>query len=161
MSRSSTPARYPLLQKPLYVYTLPTELLNILSVRSVQAAVPEPEVKKDDNDNTKASFNTLDVSQTGSLSCQTCLNTAFGTLDEQRAHFRSDWHRYNAKLVLLGKGGMVTEEEFEEINDGKSRALPYRFLGNIGMRQRSLQSLNPAQRTSSTTRSKPRRDCRR
>ncbi|KAJ9128346.1 hypothetical protein QFC24_000639 [Naganishia onofrii] len=120
MSRSSTPARYPLLQKPLYVYTLPQELLNILSVRSVQAVVSEPESKDAEKTTTKATFSTLDVSQPGSLSCQTCLNIAFPTLDEQRAHFRSDWHRYNAKLVLLGKGGMVTEEEFEEINDGLS-----------------------------------------
>jgi hypothetical protein len=127
MSRSSTPARYPLLQKPLYVYTLPQELLNILSVRSVQAVVPEFESKDAEKTTTKATFSTLDVSQPGSLSCQTCLNIAFPTLDEQRAHFRSDWHRYNAKLVLLGKGGMVTEEEFEEINDGEFLVLERNF----------------------------------
>jgi hypothetical protein len=127
MSRSSTPARYPLLQKPLYVYTLPQELLNILSVRSVQAVVSEPESKDAEKTTTKATFSTLDVSQPGSLSCQTCLNIAFPTLDEQRAHFRSDWHRYNAKLVLLGKGGMVTEEEFEEINDGEFLVLERNF----------------------------------
>ncbi|KAJ9100091.1 hypothetical protein QFC19_005771 [Naganishia cerealis] len=117
MSRSFTPARYPLLQKPLYVYTLPSDLLDILSVRSVQAAVtPEPESKTNKHSDAKPTFTSFDGAS-GSLGCQTCLNVTFPTLDEQRAHFKSDWHRYNAKLVLLGKGGTVTEEEFEEIND--------------------------------------------
>jgi hypothetical protein len=58
-----------------------------------------------------------------SLTCQTCLGATFESIDEQRAHFKSDWHRYNAKVALGAGGqktkGVLTAEEFEEINDGQ------------------------------------------
>jgi hypothetical protein len=59
-----------------------------------------------------------------SLTCQTCLSATFPTLEEQRAHFKSDWHRYNVRVSInqkgqgKGKGGVLTEEEFEEVDDG-------------------------------------------
>jgi hypothetical protein len=43
-------------------------------------------------------------------SCNTC-GGAFVTAAEYRAHFKSDWHRFNQKLKLQGKGP-ITEQEF-------------------------------------------------
>ncbi|CAM9873058.1 unnamed protein product, partial [Heterosigma akashiwo] len=43
-------------------------------------------------------------------SCTTC-GGSFATPAEHRAHFRSDWHRYNLKLKLKG-GAPVPEAEF-------------------------------------------------
>jgi hypothetical protein len=99
---------YPLLQKPIYAYSIPQQLLDILSVRSV-APIPEPEPIQQE----KAQPPAAPVPG-GALSCQTCGNVVFSSVDEQRRHFRSDWHRFN----VAGKGG-VTEEAFEAM-DGES-----------------------------------------
>lgn len=39
---------------------------------------------------------------------------AFTSLEEQRAHARSDWHRYNVKAQATGKNP-VSEAEFERL----------------------------------------------
>lgn len=47
--------------------------------------------------------------------CMTCQYT-FGSRKNQVGHYKSDWHRYNLKLKVMGKM-MVTEKKFEEIMD--------------------------------------------
>lgn len=47
------------------------------------------------------------------LACQ----IAFETADEQRSHYRSDWHRYNLKRKVAGVAP-VSESEFLERVDG-------------------------------------------
>jgi len=44
--------------------------------------------------------------------CRSC-DAAFGTLEEQREHFKSDWHRHNLKLKLMGVKS-ITDSEFQE-----------------------------------------------
>lgn len=101
---------FPLIQKPLYAYQLPQKLLDILSVRSAVAPVAEPEQPAPD----QSEPSTAPHVPAGALSCQTCGNVVFHDVDEQRRHFRSDWHRFN----VAGKKA-VTEEEFEAM-DGMS-----------------------------------------
>ncbi len=121
---SRTPTSASLLAKPLYVFTLPPQLLDVLTVRSLPAlgAAPGPDAAPEDNSNDISA----ELGPTGigaSLTCQTCNGIAFPSIDEQRAHFKSDWHRYNAKVALGGGAkskGVLTAEEFEEINDGAS-----------------------------------------
>ena len=43
-------------------------------------------------------------------SCNTC-GGAFASMADYRAHFRSDWHRYNIKLKMKGVSP-VSEKEF-------------------------------------------------
>jgi ribosome maturation protein SDO1 len=38
--------------------------------------------------------------ETPRWTCNTCLNSTFASQAEHRAHFRSDWHRFNLKLKL-------------------------------------------------------------
>ncbi|KAL9315114.1 hypothetical protein ACSQ67_016115 [Phaseolus vulgaris] len=45
------------------------------------------------------------------LTCNTC-RTQFDSLKDQRAHFKSDIHRFNVKLTIAGKN-IVKEEDFE------------------------------------------------
>ena len=45
-------------------------------------------------------------------SCSTC-GVSFDSTDEQRAHFKLDWHRFNIANKLKGLKA-VTEEQFEE-----------------------------------------------
>lgn len=119
---------YPLLQKPLYAYSLPPQLLDILSVRNVApTAAPEPQVDAEQDRPAPQ----VPVVPGGALSCQTCGNVVFADVEEQRRHFRSDWHRFN----VAGKGG-VTEEEFEgmdgefesSVRSGRSGA---RVMGRV------------------------------
>ncbi|KAI9349435.1 hypothetical protein DFJ73DRAFT_833548 [Zopfochytrium polystomum] len=51
-----------------------------------------------------------------SPSCSTCGHPQFDTTESQRAHFRTDWHRYNLKRKLAGLAP-VAEERFEELVD--------------------------------------------
>lgn len=100
---------YPLLQKPLYAYQLPQQLLDILSVRSAVAPIAEP----DQPEEKPTEPSTAPHVPAGALSCQACGNVVFQDVEEQRRHFRSDWHRFN----VAGKRG-VTEEEFEAMDGG-------------------------------------------
>jgi hypothetical protein len=110
------------LSKALSIYSLPADLLDALTVRSIQST-PAIDVSAEQEEDTGDSEEPVASSGT-SLTCQTCLNVSFANLEEQRAHFKSDWHRYNAKVSMeksTGKNkGVLTAEEFEEINDGES-----------------------------------------
>lgn len=113
---SASSSQHPLLRN-LSVFSLPSDLLEALSVRSIQAAEPEPEERQPTR--REAEPAPLD----GRLACQTCPGAIFESVDEQRVHFRSDWHRYNTKLkveTLTGqsKGEVVGLEQFEGLVEG-------------------------------------------
>lgn len=123
MSGSSTPRNASsILSKPLYAYSLPPQLLDILTLRSLQAPPPpEPEAVPAATETTTGKEQLGgDRSVGSSLTCQTCGGAQFTSLDEQRAHFKGDWHRYNAKVGLGKVGTVVTEQQFEQMNDGLS-----------------------------------------
>lgn len=109
------------LSRPISVYSIPPPLLDALTVRSIQAqAVPQqtsteaqqPEPVPEEEPTTTAS--------TG-LGCQTCPGASFDTPEDQRAHFKSDWHRYNAKAKVGGQK-IVTADEWENMVEGESRS---------------------------------------
>ncbi|KAF9647208.1 hypothetical protein BDM02DRAFT_2747684 [Thelephora ganbajun] len=54
------------------------------------------------------------TSTTLGRSCNVCQGASFANVDDQRNHFRSDWHRYNVKLRLNGKDA-VGENEFTQL----------------------------------------------
>lgn len=49
------------------------------------------------------------------FTCNTCVgaSNSFATQSDYRAHFRSDWHRFNQKLKLM-QGGAISLQEFEQ-----------------------------------------------
>ncbi|KAI8841349.1 hypothetical protein BC829DRAFT_435707 [Chytridium lagenaria] len=47
------------------------------------------------------------------LACSGCGHVLFSSIDDQRLHFRSDWHRYNQQRLLNNKLP-ISELEFEE-----------------------------------------------
>ncbi|XP_070211217.1 tRNA endonuclease ANKZF1-like isoform X1 [Littorina saxatilis] len=47
------------------------------------------------------------------MSCNFC-STVFANRTEQKAHFKSDWHRYNLKQQIKGDDA-ITEEQFEDM----------------------------------------------
>lgn len=108
------------LSRPISVYSIPPLLLDALTVRSIQAQTLPPQ-----NDATAAqqSEPTAERESTTtastSLGCQTCPGASFDTPEEQRAHFKSDWHRYNAKAKVGGQK-IVTADEWDNMVEGES-----------------------------------------
>jgi hypothetical protein len=96
----------------LSVFSLPPAILSNLAVRTI-AELDEPPV------DTKAGPSKQPPPPTtqGALSCQSCPNTSFETVEEQRTHFKTDWHRYNAKARIEGKK-VVKGEEWDDMADG-------------------------------------------
>nr|ODN85142.1 cytoplasmic protein [Cryptococcus depauperatus CBS 7841] len=98
--------------RTISVYSIPSQLLLNLSVRSIQAQPLKP---KEIPIQTPPS--SLPVG-TG-IRCQTCPNAQFGSVEEQREHFKSDWHRYNTKSKMSG-GKTVSAEEWDNMVEGIS-----------------------------------------
>lgn len=46
--------------------------------------------------------------------CTGVRSSGFADQSEQRAHFKSDWHRFNVKRKLVNRS-IVSEAEFEQI----------------------------------------------
>lgn len=99
------------------VYAIPPELLEALSVRSIQSqgeATAEPGNVEQPEAQPPA------VVSSSELGCQTCPGASFSTPEDQRAHFKTDWHRYNAKAKLSGSK-TVTADGFDNVVDGGCR----------------------------------------
>lgn len=90
-----------------HIYSLPAELLQSLVPRNSPTAQkppsPEPTVQPSSNSIPTA--------------CNICLGAAFSNLEQQRAHYRSDWHRYNVKNRLNGSQP-ISEFDFTQLIDG-------------------------------------------
>ncbi|KZT09912.1 uncharacterized protein LAESUDRAFT_722063 [Laetiporus sulphureus 93-53] len=91
-----------------HAFSLPRELLDTLIPRNVvnqEPSPPEPEPVA------------TPPTGTTSRACNICLGASFADVDEQRIHYRSDWHRYNVKVRLNG-GNPVTEAQFSQLVNG-------------------------------------------
>lgn len=106
--------------RSMSAFSIPSELLASLQVRSIQAQGTEdtPTATTTEDATPSASASAAVASSSG-LGCQACPGAAFEHPEEQRAHFRSDWHRYNAKVKLAGQGKVVTADEWENMVEGK------------------------------------------
>lgn len=136
-----------ILSRAIFVYSLPPALLTNLSVRSIQDA-PEEESSE-----IKATLSAAPAAPaSGTLRCHTCPGAGFETVEEQRAHFKSDWHRYNAKAKLTGR--TVGAEEWEGMVEGESRwyggaslayMQAYRLFQARHLHRQARKTLNPNQ----------------
>ncbi|KII85831.1 hypothetical protein PLICRDRAFT_56310 [Plicaturopsis crispa FD-325 SS-3] len=96
-----------------HVYALPPDLLETLRPRDLVSNTP-PIVD--------APIPESAPSVLGARACNICLGATFTDVDGQRAHFRSDWHRYNVKVRLNG-GNAVSEGDFAQLVDGLEDSL--------------------------------------
>ncbi|KAI1460252.1 hypothetical protein F4805DRAFT_20748 [Annulohypoxylon moriforme] len=103
-----------LLRRPLYVYDLPDQVLNSLSLKQDATDAEPQSIEKE---STKLAPQTEDASSSpsvvGSQSCSLCA-LSFTTVQDQRGHLKSDLHHYNLKQKLRGKSP-VSEVEFEKL----------------------------------------------
>ena len=98
---------HPLLQRPLYLYALPAELLDTLVLKNdSQIEVPDAARAQED-----------DAVVSDATGCITCKVFTFAAVSEQREHMRSDFHRFNLKRKLAGQE-VVSATEFEKMLDG-------------------------------------------
>ncbi|EME45637.1 hypothetical protein DOTSEDRAFT_52861 [Dothistroma septosporum NZE10] len=104
-----------LLQRPLYVFDLPEEILYTLQLKT--QPTPAPEVEEQPSPNSSPTSSDCDDKQNGgpskATSCALC-GLTFPDLLEQRSHVRSDLHNYNLKQKMRGKKA-VGEAEFERL----------------------------------------------
>jgi hypothetical protein len=97
-----------------HVFALPTEILQNIALRghlSHQTAVDPSKAEQQDLPSQTAPTH-------GPRACNVCLGATFLDVEEQRAHFRSDWHRYNVKIRLRG-GKLVSDADFAKLVDGR------------------------------------------
>lgn len=123
-------------QTAYHIYNLPRELLDTLTLRTLLSEPPPPQNTKSTpipnvvGDGKQAQDGTdgapASGANTGARACNICLGVTFLDVDEQRTHFRSDWHRYNVKTRLSG-GQAVSEEKFAQLVEG-SFVLPFDLL---------------------------------
>lgn len=113
----AAPSNPNILTRAINVYALPQELLDSLVVRNIQAETTPPDDGADQPTTQTKSGDAPTISSAGSLKCQACPNVTFETIEEQRNHFKSDWHRYNVKARLTGRA--VSAEEWEGMVEGK------------------------------------------
>ncbi|KZP26639.1 hypothetical protein FIBSPDRAFT_854679 [Athelia psychrophila] len=96
------------------VYSLPKDLLDTLTPRSLishQPPLPPPQTHSQKPPQVQSHAN-------GARACTVCPAATFLDVEEQRAHFRSDWHRYNVKLRLTSPNAVaVSEDEFSKLVD--------------------------------------------
>ncbi|KAH9993728.1 hypothetical protein BJV74DRAFT_832958 [Russula compacta] len=95
-----------------HAFALPTELLHNITLRSRLSQQSTVESKKAEQQDLSAQIAPIH----GSRACNVCLGAIFLDVEEQRAHFRSDWHRYNVKIRLRG-GNAVSEIDFAKLVD--------------------------------------------
>ncbi|KAL1747893.1 hypothetical protein HDZ31DRAFT_30881 [Schizophyllum fasciatum] len=91
-----------------HLFSLPAELLASLTPRTL---VNQPAAQESTPPPTPPP-----ISENASRACNICLAASFANVDEQRAHFRSDWHRYNVKARLNGSKP-VSEPDFASMLD--------------------------------------------
>ena len=101
---------HPLLQKPLFIYSLPTELLDTLTLKGETHAQIEESPET-------ANESEQDNSAMGKAGCTTCNITSFANVSQQREHVRSDLHKFNLKRKLSGQQ-VVMADEFDKMLDG-------------------------------------------
>ena len=129
-SRSDTGriAKHPALSRPLYAFDLPPALHHTLKLRSrieeseaatllapaiqaSQAATPQEAQSEDAGQIRNPSH--LRVPP-----CSLCPGCSpFASVTAQRAHFRSDWHRYNVQLNVQNGSLLVSEQAFERLSE--------------------------------------------
>lgn len=111
-------ATYPFTE-PLHVYSLSPALLDGLYPRAAPVSPQMPMPASETTRLADLDAQSADAVGTSSTGCTLCLGAAFKDVSEQRAHFRSDWHRYSVKLRLRdAKSQPVSEASFAALMDG-------------------------------------------
>ena len=116
--------RHPLLAAgPLYAFSLPIELLQVISLRSPlgehtgNGAVNGSDGEVDGKGKKKARESIALDGEHTAMGCSLCSVKSFESIGDQRKHFSSDWHRYNIKRRVANKAS-ADIQEWERLVEG-------------------------------------------
>ena len=98
-----------------HVFSLPQELLDTLVPRTILNSAHPPERAPSPELVAEPPLS-VNVGSNARV-CNVCPGAMFADVDEQRAHFRTDWHRYNVKL-RIGGSKPVSSTQFSQLVDG-------------------------------------------
>jgi hypothetical protein len=98
---------------PFHVFSLSTPLVDTLIPRNLATGTNESESRQEKSEESPVPTTVA----SGTRSCNICQGISFLDVNEQRIHYRSDWHRYNVKLKL-NKQDTVPEVHFNQLVDG-------------------------------------------
>lgn len=107
------------IREPLHLFSIPHSVTSSLTLRQGPGyrATSDPLTTETPIEDPATSTSGPNVP---SLTCATCSGATFVDVNEQRTHFRSDWHRYNVKIRLQDSNSKaVTEAEFGDLVEGK------------------------------------------
>ncbi|SJX65017.1 related to VMS1-component of a Cdc48p-complex involved in protein quality control [Sporisorium reilianum f. sp. reilianum] len=123
----SQPLKHPALSRPLYAFDLPPALHSSLRLRSrieeteaSQLLAPStsqshPAASQESQQDDAAQVRNPSHRVPPCSLCPCC--PPFASVTAQRAHFRSDWHRYNVQLNLQNVSLLVSEQAFEKLSE--------------------------------------------
>ncbi|CAH1435171.1 unnamed protein product [Lactuca virosa] len=101
------------------IFEVPSDFFDscgLLEYPSTSSTAFIPEFAATWTTSTSSKENTVleadNVSSSERLTCNTC-KSSFESLQDQRSHFKSDFHRFNLKLAVAGKD-IVKEDDFDE-----------------------------------------------
>lgn len=93
-----------------HLFSLPQDLLDSITLRNL-VNLPKPRTPSPEPLPSEVA--------SGQRACNICLGATFQDVEEQRNHFKSDWHRYNVKSRVNG-GKSVEEIAFNQLVEGAS-----------------------------------------
>jgi hypothetical protein len=100
--------------EPVYLYSIPQDVLSTLQPRASTLTPYSVAAEQPLSDTLEQP-----ALESKGIACNLCLGASFTDVHEQRAHFRSDWHRYNVKMRLNDAASQpVTEPEFNNLIEG-------------------------------------------
>ncbi|XP_052192968.1 uncharacterized protein LOC127801677 isoform X2 [Diospyros lotus] len=113
-------------KRPRSIFDLPPDFFDscLLLQSPISSVEPSSQVSEietlgeeaDKHQQPSQSGATTKTSSISRWSCNTC-KAEFESLDDQRSHFKSDFHRFNVKLSIAGKD-IVKEDDFDELTSG-------------------------------------------
>jgi hypothetical protein len=116
---------------PIQIFSLPPEILSAITLKedSIRSLT---KLKSDSDTITKIKEIDIfteqkenDENDPMKPTCFVCGITSFESVEQQREHYKLDWHRFNVKMraINLERGKSqykpITEEEFEELMGGR------------------------------------------
>jgi hypothetical protein len=109
----------PITNEAVYIYSLPHGLLASLRPRKGHTLLAVEDSRLEHNPKDVIQDGIAASAGSSGRACNVCMDATFANVDEQREHFRSDWHRYNVKTRLHG-GQSVGEARFAQLVEGPS-----------------------------------------
>ncbi|KAG8694286.1 hypothetical protein FRC09_009947 [Ceratobasidium sp. 395] len=111
------------IKEPVHVYNIPPNILGTLALRASSLVANVAVTPASPERSTSTPPQSIQGSSS-TPSCTTCVGAVLSDVKDQRAHFRSDWHRYNVKMRLQDSSYQpVSEQQFTKLVEDLAESL--------------------------------------